>query len=685
LSSRARLVLAVAVGLCLLAFGGSLVGVAGSGRTRPGGPAALAFEPNVGQADAAVWFLARGPGGTVYLTRDEATLAVGQNDVLRMRLAGARPPAAIAGAGLLPGRVSYLTAGASRSAPIFGAVVYRSVYPGVDLRYHGTGGRLEYDFDVAPQANPGAIRVAMGGARTLRLDPAGDLHVRLAATTLIERAPRVYQVIGGRRRAVSGRFVLDGRAGVGFAVGAYDATRPLVIDPTVAYSIRLGGAADAGRAIASDPSGDTYVIGDTSSAAFATLHPIAGHIRRAGVEAFVTKLDPAGAAVYSTYLGGARYTSGRGIAVDPAGDAYVTGATNSTDFPTTRRALQRSYGGGPFDAFVTKLNRSGTALVYSTFLGDTHYDEGNAIAVDARGRAVVAGRTVSPDFPAVGGLEPHVVSGAFVARLDPTGAALSYATVFGGTSSANHGDIAFAVAVDPAGAAYVTGVTNSTDLNLTHPLQGTLGGGSDAFVTKIDAAGTAVVYCTYLGGGADEIGRGIAADGDGNAYVTGQTTSRDFPTALPLQAADAGGADAFVTKLAPDGGALVFSTYLGGTGDDAGAAVAVDRSRDVWLTGQTTSPGFPLAHAAQHAEAGGADAFVTELDRTGATVSRSTYLGGRGNDGGLAIALDRRGRVHVTGQTASTDFPAGGVGAGGGGGTGHRGAGGVFVASLPLR
>ncbi len=661
MSSRGSRVGVAAVGLCLLAFAGSILGLARSDRSRPAAALPLAFEPNLGQVDPAVRFLARGAGGSIYLTRGEATLALGRTDVLRLRLVGARRGAAISGAGVLPGRVGHLRAGTAHAGPTFGAVVYRGVYPGVDLRFHGTGGRLEYDFDVAAGADPGLIAVAMVGARALRLDAAGDLEVRLATTTLVERAPRVYQVVAGGRRPVSGRYVLDGLGRVGFALGPYDRGRPLVIDPTVRLG---GGAADAGRAIAVDRAGATYVTGDTTSAAFPTRHPIAGHRPGAGVEAFVTKLDAAGRLVYSTYLGGSRYTSGRGIAVDAAGDAYVTGATNSTDFPTSRRALQRSYGGGPFDAFVTKLDPSGTALAYSTFLGDTHYDEGNAIAVDARGRAVVAGRTVSPNFPAVGRLEPHVVSGAFVARVDPAGSALSYAAVLGGASPANHGDTAFAVAVDPGGAAYLTGVTNSADLNLTHPIQAALGGGSDAFVAKIDAGGTAVVYCTYLGGSGDEIGRGIAADGDGNAYVTGQTTSSDFPTTLALQAVGAGGADAFVTKLSPDGGALVYSTYLGGSRDDAGAGIAVDRARDVWVTGQTTSPDFPLAHAAQPGEAGGADAFVTEIDRTGRSVVRSTYLGGRGNDGGLGVAVDRRGRVHVTGQAGSRDFPGRGRGGG---------------------
>jgi hypothetical protein len=635
------------------ALAASLVAVAGGSISKRPPTAAAApgprslpgsFERNAGQTDRRVLFLARSGAGTLFLTRGDAVLAGRGQDVLRLRLAHARPATAITGAQPLAGRANYI-GGPSRVAT-YGAVVYHSVYAGVDLRYHLTDGRLEYDFDLAPGADPTAIAVDLRGARRVRIDPAGDLELQVGSTRLLQLAPRVYQ----QRTAIGGRYVVHGRT-VGFALGPYDRRRALVIDPAIAYTTRLdGGGADAGRAIAADGHGDAFVTGETSSVDFPTVHPIRRSPRGSPSQAFVTKLGPTGAVVYSTYLGGSRYSSGRGIAVDAKGSAYVTGATNSTDFPTTAGALQLSYGGGPFDAFVSKLDPSGAKLVYSTLLGDTHYDEGNAIAVDARGRAVVTGRTVSPDFASIGGLRPHVAGGAFVARLNASGTRLGYSAVFGGDGAANHGNIGFGVAVDRAGDAYATGVTNAAGLPTSAAVQPAIGGGSDAFAIKIDAAGRHVVYCTFLGGSGDEIGRAIAADSDGNAYVTGQTTSTDFPTARPLQPSHAKGADAFVTKIDPSGGALVFSTYLGGGGDDVASAIAVDRARDVEITGRTTSTDLSLTHATQHADAGGADAFVAEIDRTGARLLRSSYLGGRGDDAGLGIAVDRAGTVFVTGQ-----------------------------------
>jgi hypothetical protein len=565
----------------------------------------------------------------------------------------------------LAGTVNYLvgpTAAWHTDVPTYGGVVYRAVYPGIDLIYTSVSGRLEYEYDVGAGVDPGRIAIDLQGARRLRLDRAGNLHVTLAHGELVQRAPRIYQVRAGVRRAVGGGFVVLGRARIGFAVGRHDHSRPLVIDPTIAYSTALiGSAPGAGRAIAVDGAGGTYVTGETSSANFPTAKPLQARRRGVNVNAFVAKLDRAGAVVYATYLGGSRYTAGRGIAVDSTGAAYITGATSATDFPTTRLALQRSYGGGPFDAFVTKLNPAGSALVYSSFLGDTHYDEGNAIAVDGHDRAVVAGRTVSPQFPHVGRLTPPSPGGAFVARFNGAGTRLDFSAVFGGAGSGNHGDTAFGVAVDRLDETYVTGVTNAADFPTVAPLQPALGGAADAFLIKIDATSTRVVYATYLGGAGDDAGRAVAADGDGNAYVAGLTTSRDLPTAAAVQGANASpgpvGADAFVTKVNPDGSALVYSTYLGGAGDDGASGIAVDRSRNVYVTGQTASPDFPLASPIQAALRGPRDAFVAELDRSGGFLVFSTYFGGAGNDSGLGVAVDRAGGVHFTGQTNSPDFP----------------------------
>ncbi len=364
--------------------------------------------------------------------------------------------------------------------------------------------------------------------------------------------------------------------------------------PGVAFSRTLGGSGlDAARAVAVDREGNTYVTGDTSSADFPASPSRRFAPRDAQTAAFVAKLDAGGRLVYATVIGGDRVSSGRGIAVDGAGRAYVAGATNATDFPTTPGALQRSYGGGPFDAFVTALDARGR-LRWSTLLGDTHYDEANAIAVDRSGRAVVAGKTVSPQFPRAGRLRPPVAGGAFVAKLDATGSKLVFSTVFGGADRGNHGNTAFGVAVDRAGRTYATGVTNAASFPVSRALQPALAGGGDAFAIKIDAAGRKVVYATYLGGRADDGGRAVAADTAGNAYLTGVTRSPDFPLrgALPFATADA---DAFVAKLDPRGRALSYATRLGGSASDAGAAVAVDADGAAHVTGSTSSADFPLS------------------------------------------------------------------------------------------
>jgi hypothetical protein len=630
----------------------------------------LSFEPNVGQGPAGVRFIARAGGAAVSLTGTAAAIAVGPTGSrsgrrpLRISLAGARRDPRLEGAGRLPGRVNYLVGPAASwhtDVPTYRAIVDRSVYPGIDLRYDGTSGRLEYDFDVAARADPSRIAIDIDGGGQVRIDRAGNLEVGPAGQRIVQRRPEIYQLIGGVRRPVRGGFRMLGPRRVGFDVGPHDVSRPVVIDPTIDFSRPLvGSAPGTGLGAAVDATGDTYVTGQTSSADFPTAHPLQARPRGRTQSAFVTKLDRSGALAYSTYLGGAGYTAGRGIAVDAAGDAYVTGATNSTDFPTTAGAFQRSYGGGPFDAFVTKLDPAGTRLVYSTFLGDTHYDEGNAIAVDPAGRAVVTGKTVSPDFPVVHPLAPHTSSGAFVTKLDRTGTALVASSVFGGTAAGNHGDSGFGVAVDREGDTYATGETNDTGFPTVDPLQPGLAGGADAFVVKINAASTRVDYATYYGGSGDDVGRAIAADGDGNAYVTGLTTSRDLPVVDPLEAINTSplpdGSAAFVAKLDPTG-AVVFSTYLGGGGDDGASGIAIDRARDVYVTGETSSPDFPLASPLQRTLHGPDDAFVTELDRSGSLLRFSTYFGGGGTDAGLAVAVDRSGAIHLTGSTDSPDFP----------------------------
>ena len=372
---------------------------------------------------------------------------------------------------------------------------------------------------------------------------------------------------------------------------------------------------------------------------------------------FVTKLSPAGnALVYSTYLGGSGNDTGYGIAVDGVGSAYVTGVTSSTNFPT--RSPYNATLLGTTDVFVTKLSPAGNALVYSTYLGGYGHDSGTGIAVDGAGSAYVTGPTDSANFPTRSAYQATFQGApfdAFVTKLTSAGNALVYSTYLGGSGA----DWGAGIAVDGAGSAYVTGYTESTNFPTQSAYQATFQGAPfDAFVTTLTPAGNALVYSTYLGGSDREWGAGIAVDGAGSAYVTGFTLSTDFPTQSAYQATNQGIQDAFVTKLTPAGNALVYSTYLGGSGGDFGGGIAVDGAGSAYVTGETASTNFPTQYPYQATYQGGAaDAFVTELTPAGNALVYSTYLGGSSGDFGVGIAVDGAGWAYVTGWTTSTNFP----------------------------
>jgi len=474
-------------------------------------------------------------------------------------------------------------------------------------------------------------------------------------------------------------------------VATYDRTHPLVIDPVLSYSTYLGGSGnDFASGIAVDAAGNAYVTGSTDSTNFPTTAGAFAGVTGSS-DAFVTKLDPSGSTlVYSTYLGGSGDDVARGIAVDASGNAYVTGQTSSPDLPTANAFQPVFVGGpadlgpaGPYDGFVTKLDSTGSTLLYSTYLGGNDADVSFAVAVDASGNAYVAGWTRSSDFPTTPGAFAVSRTGAddaFVAKLDPTGSALVYSTFLGGSNNiktANPLDTGRAIAVDGSGSAYVTGYTYSSDFPTTAGAFQTIFGsgafGHVAFVTKLDPAGSALVYSTFLGGtsGIDE-GLGLAIDAGGNAYVTGVTLSSDFPTTPgAFQSVSGGARDAFVTKLNPAGSLLVYSTYLGGGKHDLASAIAVDAAGNAFVAG-TTGPledgcnsSFPCtddfpttAGAVQPVYGGGfRDAFLATLDSSGSALIFSTYLGGSGNDSGIGIALDSGANAYIAGATASSNFP----------------------------
>jgi hypothetical protein len=694
----------------------------------------LSFEPNDGQTDAQVDFVARGQGYALFLTAgggatfvltrggpaspatapcgparaigaprpahpsppgclEPPATAPSPQAVLRLTPSGATTVTRGHGEDPLPGKVHYLTgsnpAAWRSNVATYERVRYAEAYPGIDLVFYGNQSRLEYDFVVKAGADPDAIALQFDGADDLEVDQDGSLVVAVDGERVVQQAPVIYQERAGGRDPVAGGYALRGDGRVGFTLEPYDVHRELVIDPVLVYSTVLGGGSfDWGTGIAVDATGAAYVTGYTLSSDFPTTSGAfnTSHAGPSPYDAFVTKLSADGSALaYSTYLGGAGYDSPDGIAVDALGAAYVTGTTESSDFPTTSGAFDTALSGFR-DAFVTKLSADGTSLSYSTYLGGSiadgfpgiGFDSGRAIAVDATGAAYVTGFTTSSDFPTTSGAFGISNGGvydassgtgaydAFVTKLSTDGSGLAYSTYLGGAGD----DPAYGIAVDALGAAYVTGYTTSSDFPTTSGAFDTSKAGYyDAFVAKLSADGTWLSYSTYLGGSWDDFGTGIAVDALGAAYVTGTAFSSDFPTtngAFDTSHAGPSPYDAFVTKLSADGSSLAYSTYLGGGGDEDVRGIAVDAAGAAYITGTTFSSDFPTTRDAFDTALGGdSDAFVTKLSADFTSLSYSTYLGGSsgdsfpaiGYDSGNGIAVDSSGAAYVTGDTYSSDFP----------------------------
>ena len=638
----------------------------------------LSFEANRGQTDAHVQFISRGSGYTLYLTATEAVLTLQRplgfgeppvgpgsplvsskrkglgetqnakrkerenaaHNTLRIKLVGANVATIVEGLQALPGKTNYFIgndpAKWRTDIPAYAKIRYKAIYPGTDLVYYGNQRQLEYDFVLAPGADPRIIRLAIAGSEKLEAGTDGGLVLRTTGGEVRLHKPIVYQQVNGTRKEATGRYVLRGKREIGFEVAAYDASRPLIIDPVLSYSTYLGGSAgDFGNAIAVDASGNAYITGFTTSANFPTKNAFQAALSGAN-DAFVAKLDPTGSAlVYSTFLGGTMDDFGNGIAVDASGNAYVTGSTRSLNFPT-KSSVQTAMAGGS-DVFVTKLDPTGSALVYSRYLGGSTDESANGIALDASGNAYITGFTTSANFPTKNPLQAALggANDAFVAKLDPTGSALVYSTFLGGAMD----DFGNGIAVDSSVNAYVTGSTRSTNFPTASPFQANCkscaNGQGNAFVAKLSAAGSTLTYSTYLGGsgnGTDgDFGNGIAVDASNNAYVTGFTSSQDFPLASSIQASllpqtctfDYYGYTytipcsntAFVTRLNPSGSALLYSTYLGASGGNLeyGSGIAVDGAGNAYVTGRATSNFLLTPGAIQLVSGGGDDTFVAKI------------------------------------------------------------------------
>ena len=678
----------------------------------------LSFEANQGQTDPRVRFLVHGRGYTLFLTGDEAVINLtstakisaplpsqspdaGQSPaILHMHLAGATQTTSPAGLDRLPGISNYFTGSNPQNwhtdIPTYSRIRYANAYPGIDLVYHGNQGQLEFDFVVQPGANPNQIVLDVSSSdstqtaavsHSLRIDSQGDLVISANDREIRFHKPLLYQqaATGGQKKIVDGSFLLTNDHTIGFQISSYDHSRPLVIDPVLAYSTLLGGSnSSSGAAIALDEDGYAYVVGSTASTDFPVTSGAYQTTPPPPIQVdsliFVTKLNKNGSAlVYSTFLGNG---FGTGIALDAQKNAYITGVSYGAGFPTTPHAFQPSINGGS-DVVVAKLSASGSDLLYGTYLGGSS-DEFNSfasVAVDVHGNAYITGNTSSPDFP----VTPHafqttyigagdnsfggVPQDAFVTKLNPTGTALVYSTFLGGSDF----DEATGIAVDVAGHAFVTGHTLSTDFPTTPgSLQSVspgapLSGDDNSFVTKFAVNGSALVYSTYLGGGNCNGGSeysirySIVLDPSNNAYLTGDTQCSDFPvTPHAFQTTLHGQANAYVSKLNPSGSALVYSTFLGGSGFDQGAGIAIDLTGAAYVQGQASSPDFPTTpNAFSTTRNGFANAFLTKLAPGGSTLLYSTYFGGSVTEAQQAgyVVTDAAGSAYITGNTFSPDFP----------------------------
>lgn len=711
--------------------------------TRAYGALPLGFEANQGQTAPEVRYLAHGQGYQLFLTNQEAVLTLRQTtaastksakgaallaarthrkphvaekaSTLRVHFDGANSAAEIAGTKQLPGKTNYLI-GNDRTKwhtdiPSFAAVRYQGIYPGVDVLFYGHQQRLEYDFVVAPRADPKAIALSISGARKLQIDSRGDLVMSVPGGKVALQKPLIYQEVNGERREIAGNYAIAGDRQVRFSVAKYDHTQPLTIDPILNYSTFLGGSGtglngDSAFGLALDAAGNAYLAGQTFSTDFpqmnAALSTAPVDIAAEGT-AFVSELNPAGSALlYSTYLGGSGSVNGgdlaEAIAVDTASPAniYVTGQTFSPDFPVSTNA-NIGQPGPPLNtggsAFVAKLSPSlsgANQLVYSTYLGGDTSDDGHGIAVDSAGNIYVDGITFSTNFPTMNTLFTQTSltgnGNAFLTEINPAAAtgpaSLVFSTYLGGTGAG--GGISFPFADDAFGLAFggnsevfLVGATTSTDFP-THGTQiDACRATGSAFLTEINVATPAVTYSTCLGGTTEDLGFAIALGANNLVYLTGQTFSADFPTVpagqtipAPAGVPNVNDSVAFVSTINATTGSLTYSTLLGGNNGDSGNAIAVDSTGNAYVTGFTGSVNFPITQGAfqtTNANVNGTT-FITEVNPSGANAQAqlvySTFLGGSKGPGGGASTADvglgigfLSPSVYVDGSTGTSDFP----------------------------
>lgn len=670
----------------------------------------LSFQPNQGQSSSDAKFLAQGRGFSALFKGTEADFllahSTGTSGLLRVTLPNSSRDVSISAESRLPGTVNYFNGNDPEKwhtgLPTFGRLRYANVYPGINLIYYGKQGTLEFDFQLSPEANPQSIQMRLQGAKILKLGDHGSLIVTVNGSVIRFQKPVIYQqTADNAKHLVPGSFRLLGKDRIGFAVAAYDRTRTLIIDPILNYSTYIGPYASA-TAIAVDSNGEAYITGGTGAnfpttqGSYQSASGSSAHNYLGPSWPFVAKFNSTGTALlYATYLTGNALDSAYGLALDTKGDAFVVGNTSSMNFPVTAGALQTTYNATKSTGFITELNSTGTALVYSTFLGGSTSSTVNGVAIDASGDAYLTGSTQDTNFPTTTGAYKTValtkassgLSSAFVAKLNPAGTALVYSTYLGGSQT----DASSAIAIDTTGEAFVGGDTTSNDFPVTPGAIKPTREASNvqaAFVTKLNAAGSALMYSTYLSGSANDALYALALDSSGNLYAAGSTTSPDFPITSGAFQPKIGityfnypQGNAFVTELNSSATTLLYSTFLGGNislgpyADDGDGAtgIAVDRQGMVYVTGTACTGDFPVTAGAFEPQnldgqiTGECTAFITKLNPEPNTpLLYSTFLGGTGNgdaddyfygEGANGLTLDLSNNVYLAGYTVSIDFP----------------------------
>jgi len=655
----------------------------------------LYFIPNRGQVDPKALYYAKAQNYTLWLTKDELifdhsvmeckekpeTHIKPKKDLEKIRLKRNVSRLHFVGCNANPEfvpikrseyRVNYFKGKNPgnwvKNIPTSQAVLYKNLYDRIDLKVYGNGTRLEYDWIVRPGGDPDEIELEFSTTKSCALEQEGNISIITEGQKILHNKPRAYQMIGGEKNEVPVSFSEVAENRFGFAIGEYDPGCPLIIDPLVlVYSTFLGGAArEYGFAIAVDKTGAFYVAGQTFPQDYPkTLSTNEDIYVRIYSDIFVTKFHPSGSNLeYSTYIGGELDDTAKGIAVDENGYAYITGYTDSPDFPTTPGAFDETYSKHPgntyympADAFVTKLNASGSRLMYSTFLGGYGWDGGDAICIDSKHAVYVTGSTTSyKSFPTTKDAFATQKSGrtdAFVTKLNPAGTKLGYSTYLGG----KYYEYGYGIAVDSVGCAYVTGETTSSSFPTTPgAFDTTRWGKEDVFITKMAPNGSRLEYSTFIGGSLQDTGYGIFVDQFGSAYVTGGTRSPEFPTTTDFIYGS--GYRVFITKLNPLGNSIEFSVVCSGGGCDIGRAIALNHAGSIFVTGSTEAQNFPTSQDAfSRTPSGKDDSFLIKLDTSGTSILYSTYLGGESIDSGEGIAVDDEGSVYIAGTTYSKNFP----------------------------